>query len=113
MTKSLLIGTLLCLALHIAFGWAFAVIGAIIGGYLYKKGGWKIGIGAMFLSWGGLLLWNYVVAPQQTATLFQTMSALLGNLPAFAFPTLTLVLAIGLGGLGGLLGTQIESQLRR
>lgn len=108
--KNLFIATLICLALHLSLGWQVAVLGAVLGGFLQKSGGWKVGLGAMFMAWLLLIFFQYSSAPYQMGQMFHTMSQILGNLPFVAFPIFTLLLASVLGALGGLLGTQIQAK---
>jgi MFS-type transporter involved in bile tolerance (Atg22 family) len=107
---AVLFAALLALILHLLLGWQFAVLGAILGGYLSPASGWKTGLTALFAIWCGLMLWNYFMAPQSIQTLFSTMSGILGGLPSFAFPMLTLLVASVLGALGGSFGAQLAQK---
>ncbi|MBN8590018.1 MAG: hypothetical protein J0L94_17025 [Rhodothermia bacterium] len=95
------------LVLHLVLGWMFAPLATFAGGFWQGSGGGRLGSAAMGLSWLGLMVWNYVVAPEAMQKMFVTMSGILGNLPAFGYPLLTLIFAVLLGGLSGYLGGQL------
>lgn len=102
----LLVLVALVLGLHALAGWPFAAVAAFLGGVWQKKNGGRMGALAVMIAWAGFMAWTYWVNPNASSRMFETMSAILGNLPAFAYPILTLVFGGLLGLFAGGLGTQ-------
>ena len=65
----------------------------------------------MLAAWALLMAWNYGMNPQAMQTLFSTMSGVLGGLPGWGFPVITLVFGGLLGLASGFLGGRIGEWL--
>jgi hypothetical protein len=109
--KILLI-TILALILHLILGWQWVVVAGIAGGYWQGKGGWRVGLVSITLAWLLLIIWNYLVTSVSIKQMFETMSAIMGGLPSFGFPMLTLVWAALLGVVSGAIGSQIRFSIK-
>jgi len=107
-SRTLILVLLLALFLHVMLGWVGVLIAAVVGGYLLGAGGWLVSSLGVFCAWGGLILWNYVVAPREVQAMEQVVGSLLGNLPEFGVVSLSLAIGFMLGALGGLIGTQVR-----
>ncbi|MBL7976974.1 MAG: hypothetical protein JNN12_01440 [Bacteroidetes Order II. Incertae sedis bacterium] len=102
----LTITALASLAVHLSLGWMYAPFVSLVGGFWQGRGGGRLGAAAMALSWLGLMIWNYMIAPSAMQKMFLMMSGILGNLPPFGFPAITLLFALLLGALSGYVGAQ-------
>jgi hypothetical protein len=99
------VALVLALLLHIFLGWEWTLLAGFVYGIRSKRLAWP-GAGAVgLLSWGILLLYSYIVAPEPMGRMVETVGALLGGIPYWAVTILTLVLGFLLGVLGGLLGS--------
>ncbi|MEL7361947.1 MAG: hypothetical protein AAFN13_07730 [Bacteroidota bacterium] len=99
------------LTLHVILGWAWSVLAAVFGGFVMGRGGSVVGALGLVLPWAGLVLWNLAVYGPEMARMTEAVGSLLGGLPSFVVPLLTLVTALVLGTLGGLTGASIRKQL--
>ncbi|HCR49142.1 MAG TPA: hypothetical protein PLL64_05845 [Rhodothermales bacterium] len=97
---------LVSLVVHLSLGWMYAPLVSLVGGYWQGRGGGRLGAVALALSWLGLMIWNYMMAPSAMQKMFSMMSGILGNLPSFGFPVITLLFALLLGALSGYIGAQ-------
>ncbi|MEO1727022.1 MAG: hypothetical protein AAFR95_08325 [Bacteroidota bacterium] len=99
------------LALHVILGWAWSVLGAVLGGFVMGRGGSVVGALGLVLPWSALVLWNLAFFGPEMARMTEAVGSLLGGLPSFVVPLLTLVSAFVLGTLGGLTGASLRKQL--
>ena len=60
------------------------------------------------LAWGTLMAWNVAVAPQESLNMMETLGSLLGGMPAFVTPLLTLLMAALTGLAAGWLGGSLK-----
>lgn len=100
--------TVLALGLHLGLGWAWTPLAALAGGYWARRGGPALGAGALLLSWGALVGYNYVVAADAMSRMAGTVAALAGNLPGIVVVALTLLVALLLGAVGGAAGSALR-----
>lgn len=98
----------LALLLHLFLGWWASPVAALVGGVWKGRGGWWLGLLALVLSWGALVLYSAFVDADSVGRMLATVGGLLGNLPAFAIVAATLAVGAALGLLGGLAGTQVR-----
>jgi len=100
----ILTGALIALGIHLAFGWQYSVLGGVLAGLLAPdKAVWSGSI-ALFLSWGSLVVYNFVTAGQETINMIGVIAQLMGELPSVVAVAVTLMIALVLGALGGWLG---------
>ena len=97
----------LALALHLSLGWAWTLLAAVAGGAWAARRGWLVGALGLALDSLALIGYSYYVAPEATAEMAHVMGLLLGNMPAFAFVGLSLLIGVILGALGGAIGAQL------
>ena len=112
------IGSLvISLVAHLLLGWSWSIAGGIAYGYWL---GTKEGIGPALvtglmgalcvgMAWGVLVIYNVVVAQEETLKMFDIMGGILGNLDG----SLIVVLTILIGAILGLLGALVGNQVRR
>ena len=98
----------IALVLHLVFGWQYAVIGAIIAGALLKERPVLAGMITLISCWGGLVVYSFSVASEETMRMVVIMSAIIGDLPPFATVALTVGIAAILGATGGWLGAAVS-----
>ena len=101
-------GVIVAVAAHLFLGWAWSVAGAILAGFMVGKGGWWSGVVVMLVSWGAMLAWNLAVAPAESLNMMETLGGLLGGMPPFVTPLLTMAVAALLGVAGGWLGSSLR-----
>ncbi|MEO1076239.1 MAG: hypothetical protein AAFX41_09785 [Bacteroidota bacterium] len=99
------------LTLHVILGWTWSVLAAVLGGFVMGRGGSVVGALGLVLPRAGLVLWNLAVYGPEMARMTEAIGSLLGGLPSFVVPLLTLVTALVLGTLGGLTGASLRKQL--
>ncbi|MEM9998932.1 MAG: hypothetical protein AAF809_14615 [Bacteroidota bacterium] len=99
------------LALHLTLGWAWSVLGAVLGGFAMGRGGSVVGALGLVLPWAGLVLWNLAFYGPPMARMTEAVGGIIGGLPGFAVPLLTLAIALVLGTLGGATGASLRKQL--
>lgn len=104
----LAVTALLALAVHLLIGWWATPLAALAGGIWKGRGGWWIGLAALALAWGGIVLYSALADGDAFARMTATVGGLLGNLPSFAVVAATLSIGALLGLLGGLAGTQVR-----
>lgn len=92
------------LLLHLVFGWQYAVIGAIVAGALFKEKPVIAGMLTLVTCWGGLVIYNFTVATEETMKMVGIMAAIIGDIPSFMIVGLTVLIAAVLGAAGGWLG---------
>lgn len=102
------IGLVIALAAHLALGWMWSVLGALVSGFLVKKGGIFAGAASLTLAWGALIAWNLAVAPLESFNMMETMGNLLGGMPGVVIALATLLIAAILGLLAGWLGSALK-----
>lgn len=100
---------LLAFVLHLAVGWTWTIAAAVSGGYWAGRGGWMVGAGALLLDWLVLIAYSFAVDWAATAEMTHVMGRLFGNIPAFIFVVLTLLV----GGIWGALGGGLGAELRK
>ena len=106
MTKhAMIIGLLVALLCHLALGWQYSAIGAIVAGFLAPEKGIRVGALSLGFGWGLLIIFNFVVATPETVEMTRIMAALLGGLPSFVIVLLTLLIGLLLGTIGGWVGS--------
>jgi hypothetical protein len=94
--------------LHLAVGWEWTILPAIVAGVLAGSRGWMAGLLTVALPWAGILAWSYAASPDSTPILLGVLGGLLGgNTPGAVVVALTLLF----GGLIGLAGGTVGSQL--
>lgn len=94
--------------LHLAVGWEWTILPAIVAGVLAGSRGWMAGLLTVALPWAGILAWSYAASPDSTPILLGVLGGLLGgNTPGAVVVALTLLF----GGLVGLAGGTVGSQL--
>ena len=95
------------LLLHLILGWQFAVIGAVVAGALFNEKPIWAGVLTMVVCWGGLVIYNFTVATEETMKMVGIMAALIGDIPPFMTVGLTVLIAAILGAAGGWLGAAL------
>jgi hypothetical protein len=108
MTIKVVLVAVLGLVCHLLFGWMWTGLAAVVGGLIGERRGWLIGLIGLVLSWGAILIYQYVNAPQQIAEMARVVATLVGGLPAAATYLLTLIVAALLGSTGGAVGGAIR-----
>jgi hypothetical protein len=94
--------------LHLAVGWEWTILPAIVVGVLAGARGWMAGLLTVALPWAGILAWSYAASPDSTPILLGVLGGLIGgNTPGAVVVALTLLF----GGLIGLAGGTVGSQL--
>ena len=101
-------GVVLSVAAHLAFGWMASMVGPVAAGLMMNKRAAITGSVVQIVSWAALIAWNVAVAPKESLNLMETLSGLLGGMPAVVVPVLTLALAGLTGFAGGWLGGSIR-----
>ena len=108
MTKhALIIGLLVALLCHLALGWQYSAIGAIVAGFIAPEKGIRVGALSLGFGWALLIIFNFVVATPETIEMTRIMAALLGGLPSFVIVLLTLLIGLLLGTIGGWVGSAL------
>jgi len=92
------------LLLHVVFGWQYAVIGAIVAGAIFQDKPVMAGVLTLVATWGGLVIYNFTVATEETMKMVGIMAALIGDIPPFMTVGITILIAAVLGAAGGWLG---------
>lgn len=105
---SLIIGIAVALILHVAFGWMWGVAGSAVAGFLASKRPALNGALSLVSAWVLLIGWNLAVAPAENLNMMETMGNLLGGMPGFVIPVVTLLIAALLGFVSGSLGGAIK-----
>ncbi len=95
---------LIAVAAHVFLGWIWSPLGAILAGFLVEKRGPLAGAICLAIGWGGLIIWSWMQAPQETQEMWRVVADLLGNLPPVVTVVATLLIAAILGSAGGWLG---------
>lgn len=104
-----ILGTLiLALLLHFLLGWAWTIVGGIVGGFWAGRHGWMVGMIGVGLSWLSLIAYSFVVAAPAVREMMYILGELVGGLPGFAILVLTWLIGLLLGTLGGLIGMQVR-----
>ncbi len=93
---------------HLLFGWIWGVLGGVLVGWLSPKGGWWKGVLVVACAWAALIGYNFVVAAGPVAEMHRVMADIIGDLPAGAFP----LMSVGAGGMIGLAGGLVGSAAR-
>lgn len=101
----------IALTLHMTVGWAWTVLAAVLGGFVMGRGGSVVGALGLVLPWAGLVLWNLAFYGPPMSRMTVAVGGLLGGLPGFTVPLLTLTIALVLGLLGGATGASLRKQL--
>lgn len=101
----LLIGVSVALAAHLIFGWAYSIAGAVLAGSLSKGHPVHAGMWTLVITWGGLVIFNLIVATSETMAMFDVIAQLIGGLPAVMTVSLTMGIGAVLGALGGWIGS--------
>lgn len=99
------------LTLHLTLGWAWTVLAAVLGGFVMGRGGSVVGALGLVLPWAGLVLWNLAFYGPSMARMTEAVGGLIGGLPSFVVPLLTLLIALVLGVMGGATGASLRKQL--
>lgn len=105
-----LVAFVTALVLHLTLGWAWTVVGGVVGGWLAVRRGWLVGLLGVGFGWLVLLAYAHVVAFGPVRVMTDTMAGIIaggGNLPGAALVALTLFIGLLLGGLGGGIGSQL------
>lgn len=93
--------------LHLLIGWEWTIAAGVMAGVLAPETGGRSGLLAVGASWGGVLLWSLLAAPDASAVLLDVLGGLVGgNTPGAAIVALTLAFGALLGLTGGLAGSQ-------
>ncbi len=95
----------IALLLHVFLGWGWSVGGALVAGAWSARRGWLAGGLALLVEWGLMVVFNYMVAPEEAGRMMGIMGAMMGNLPGAAFVAVTLLVAVLLGSAGGAVGS--------
>lgn len=95
------------LVLHVFLGWEWTILAAVAGGYGAGGRGWLVGCLGLGSEWLAIVAYNFAVAWRPTQELARLMGELLGNMPGSVFVGLSVLLGVALGGLGGLIGSQL------
>lgn len=96
------------LVMHVWLGWVWSIAGPILGGFLLGKGGGRYGAMILAATWGMLMMWNFLIAREESLNMMETMGALLGGMPAAAVPMGVLLLSALLGMSSGALGSALK-----
>ena len=109
MTKLyMLLSSVIALVLHLVFGWQYAIVGAIVAGALNKKHPVLAGMLTLLATWLGLVVYSFIVAPQETSKMAVVMGAIFGIKDGIS-PFVTILMTVGiaalLGAAGGWLGS--------
>ena len=107
---------IISLAAHLLLGWSWSIAGGITCGYWLGN---KQGVGralitglmgalCVSISWAVLIIYNIVVAQEETLKMFDIMGGILGNLDGSLIVVLTIIIGAGLGLLGALVGNQVR-----
>lgn len=98
---------------HLVLGWPWTLAAGVGAGVWQGPGGWRLGAAAVGIDWAVWLAYNYSVDIRAVHVMTETMGAVLGNMPFFVVVALTLLIGLVLGGLGGMIGTQLHHILKR
>lgn len=106
MTKLyILLSAGVALALHLLVGWQYAIVGSVIAGVMIKDRPIIAGILTLVATWGGLVIYTYTVAPEETTAMAIVVAAIFGDLPPIMTVLITIAVAALIGGVGGWLGS--------
>lgn len=94
----------LALLIHLVLGWEWTILAGLAAGGLSPRYGWFVGAAGTALSWTGILIYTFAVAPASTRILLDTLSGFAGNIPGSALVALTVAFGALIGGLGGAIG---------
>jgi hypothetical protein len=100
------------LLLHLTLGWAWTLGAGVLGGAVAPSRGWIVGTLGVTIGWALLVGYNFVVAPEATQTMADTMGGIIGNTPGIAIVAGTILLGALLGGLGAAAGTFARQAIR-
>ncbi len=100
------------LVLHLIIGWEWTLAAGILFGLMVQRVAWLGGAAIGLLSWGVLLLYSYVVAPEPMGRMTDTVGSLLGGMPAWIAPLLILLLGMLLSMLGAMTGSAAAGLIR-
>ncbi len=102
----LLILTVVSLLVHLALGWAWALVVPLALGAFWPDGAsWRGALG-FALSWGGLMAFYALSLGVYFERAAATISTLIGGLPAPIAPLLSLIFAALIGLCAGTVGAQ-------
>ncbi len=104
----LLAGMVAAFLLHLGLGWQWTVLGGLIAGLSSSRWGALVGGFAVTLEWAALVLFNFAVAPAESARFVDIGSRLLGGMA----PAMLVAATVALGGIVGLMGGAIGSRVR-
>ncbi len=90
---------------HLLIGWAWGALGGVLIGWLSPRGGWWKGILVVGAVWAVLIGYNFVVAAGPVSEMHRVMGDIIGDLPAWAFPLISLATGGMIGLAGGLVGS--------
>ncbi|PEN15102.1 hypothetical protein CRI94_02100 [Longibacter salinarum] len=109
LTRNVALAAALSAVLHLALGWEWTLVPAVLVGVLSAGRGWLAGLLTVLLPWAGILAWSYSVAPGSTPILLDVLGGLIGgNTPGAAVVALTLLFGALLGFAGGAVGGQLR-----
>ncbi|HHP7238023.1 hypothetical protein [Longibacter sp.] len=95
--------------LHLAVGWEWTILPAVVAGVLADSRGWMAGLLTVALPWAGILAWSYAASPDSTPILLGVLGGLLGgNTPGAVIVALTLLFGGLIGLAGGALGSALN-----
>ncbi len=100
---------LLAMLLHVVLGWPWSILGGVAAGVASTKTGWLLGMVAVGMSWSMLILYNFVVAPDETSRFLTITGGLFGNMSGPTLVVVTVSLGLLLGLLGGVIGSLLRS----
>ncbi len=95
----------IALLLHLLIGWPYAIVGAVVAGALFKEHSVMAGVWTLVATWGGLVIYSFAVATEETTNMVTVVAALIGDLPPIMTVVLTIGIAAILGAIGGWLGS--------
>lgn len=107
----ILITAALALGLHLTLGWSWTLVAGAAGGWWAAEGGWRVGALGVGADWAALIAYTYILAPEPTATMTETVGGILGNMPGAAVVACTLFIGLVLGALGGAFGAHVRQVL--
>lgn len=110
------VSLIITLVAHLLLGWSWSIAGGIAYGYWLGN---KEGVGSALvtglmgalcvgMAWGVLIIYNIIVAQEETLKMFDIMAGILGNLDSSLIVVLTVLIGAVLGLLGALVGNQVR-----
>ncbi len=89
------------------------MVGGVYAGWQSGSRGWLTGLVGVGFSWLLIIFYDYAWSPHQTTAMLTAVGEISGNLPVAAVVAISLLPGCILGGMGGLIGAQLNVVIRR